>query len=71
MHDKQRSEITGRHAKAFLNMLDEEMALSLAMMADAGEEKLDLVRFLHCEMVPTMAISNKFKRFSGAGHRAL
>ena len=63
MHDERRSESTGRHAKAFLNMVDEEMALSLAMMADAGEEKLDLVRFLDREMVPTMDISYECQRF--------
>ena len=35
----------GAMQKAFLNMVDEDMALSLAMMTDAGEENLELVRF--------------------------
>ena len=44
VHEERRWESTGRHAKAFLNMVDEEMAFSLAMMTDAGEENLELVR---------------------------
>ena len=71
MYDERRLESTGRHAKAFLNMVDEEMALSLAMMTGAGEENLELVRFLDREMVPTMDISCECQAFSGAVHRAL
>ena len=40
IHEERRNEAAGRHAKAFLNMVDEEMMLSLAMMTDAGEDKL-------------------------------
>jgi hypothetical protein len=63
MHDERRSESTGRHAKAFLNMVDEEIALSLAMMTDAGEENLELVRFLDRKKVSTMDISYECQRF--------
>ena len=54
---------TGRHAKAFLNMVDEDMALSLAMMTDAGEENLELVRFLDRDKAPTIDIAHACQRF--------
>ena len=63
MHEERRSEAMGRHAKAFLNMVDEEMMLSLAMMTDAGEDNLELVRFLDCDRVPTMDIADQCQRF--------
>ena len=44
-------------------MDDEEMTLALAMMADAGEENLELVRFLGREMVPTMENAYECQRF--------
>eukprot|EP00974_Lingulodinium_polyedra_P038138 3655895-Lingulodinium_polyedra.AAC.1 len=63
MHEERRNEATGRNAKAFLNLLDEEMILSLAMMSDAGAENLELVRFLDSETLPTTAIAAECQRF--------
>jgi len=63
MHEERRHEKVGRHAKAFLNLVDEEMLISLAMMTDAGEENLDLVRFLDSETLPTTDISAECHRF--------
>ena len=44
-------------------MVDEEMMLSLAMMTDAGEENLELVRFLDAGRVPTCDIASECQRF--------
>ena len=54
---------------AFLNLVDEDiafidnMALSLGMMTDVGEENLELVRFLDREKVPTTDIAHECQRF--------
>ena len=45
--------------KTFLNMVDEEIPVSLAMMTDAGEENLELGRFLDREKVPTIDIAHE------------
>ncbi len=63
MHEERRNEAMGRHAKEFLKMVDEEMMLSLAMMTDAGEENLELVRFLDAGRVPTCDIASECQRF--------
>ena len=63
MHEERRNEAVGRNAKAFLNLLNEEMIISLAMMSDAGEENLELVRFLDNETLPTTEIAAECKRF--------
>ncbi len=63
MHEERRHEETGRHAKHFLNLVDEEMMLSFAMMADAGEENLELVRFLDSENMSTTDIAAECHRF--------
>ena len=63
MHEERRNEAAGKNAKAFLLMVDEEMMLSLAMMADAGEETLELVRFLDSDRVPTTDIAAACQRF--------
>ena len=63
MHEERRTEAAGRHAKAFLNLLDEEAIISLAMMTDAGEENLELVRFLDDETMATTDISAECQRF--------
>ena len=44
-------------------MVDEEMLRSLAMMTDAGEENLELVRFLDADRVPTCDIASECQRF--------
>ena len=55
---------TGRHVKAFLTMVDDDiMVLSLAMMTDAGEENLERVRFLDRKKVPTIDIAHECQRF--------
>ena len=46
-----------------MNMVDEEMALLLAMMTHAGKGNLELVRLLDRETVPTMDISYECQRF--------
>ncbi len=63
MHEERRSEPVGRQAKEFLKLVDEEMLISLAMMSDAGEENLALVRFLDSETLPTTDISAECHRF--------
>ena len=63
MHEERRNEAVGRHAKEFLKNVDEEMMLSLAMMTDAGEENLELVRFLDANVVPTCDIASECLRF--------
>ncbi len=63
MHEERRSEAVGRHCKAFLQRLDEEAMLSLAMMSDAGEENLSLIRFLDSERVDTMELASECVRF--------
>ena len=57
------TKLRGKNAKAFLLMVGEEMMLSLAMMADAGEDTLELVRFLDCGRVPTTDIAAACQRF--------
>ena len=44
-------------------MVEEDIALSLAMMTDVGEENLELVCFLDREKVPTMDIAHECQRF--------
>ena len=46
-----------------LTLVDEDMALSLTMMADAGEDNLELVRFLDREKLGTIGISHECQRF--------
>ena len=63
MHEERRNDAVGRHAKEFLKFVDEEVMLSLAMMSDAGEETLELVRFLDSTRVPTCDIASECQRF--------
>ena len=62
IHEERRSESTGRHAKALLHSVDEDMALSLAMMTDVGEDNSERVRFLDREKVPTVDIAHECQR---------
>jgi hypothetical protein len=43
-------------------MVDEDMALSLAMMTDAGEDNLELVRCLDREHLPTIDVAHESQR---------
>ena len=63
MHEERRAEAIGRHAKAFLKLVSEDMMICLAMMSDAGEENLALVRFLDTEQMNTMDMSAECARF--------
>ena len=63
IHEQRRAEASGRNAKAFLQLVDEESMLSLAMMTDAGEENLALVRYLDSEHVDKMEIAMECHRF--------
>ena len=63
MHEERRNDAVGRRAKEFLKFVDEEVMLSLAMMSDAGEETLELVRFLDSTRVPTCDIASECQRF--------
>ena len=63
LHDERRNAAPGRHSKSFLQLVDEEVALSLGLMADAGEESLALVRFLDSEHCDKSELSAECKRF--------
>ena len=50
IHEERRSTAVGRQAKEFLILAtDEEASLCLAMMSDAGDESIQLVRMLDDE----------------------
>ena len=63
MHEERRNKSVGRNAKAFLNRMDEEMVVSLAMMSDAGDELLQLIRFLDTESHDTARVCVSIKHF--------
>jgi len=63
VHEERRYEASGRHAKAFLSLLDEEMMISLGMMADAGDENMSLIRYLDSEYMDNTEISAECARF--------
>ncbi len=63
IHEERRMEATGRHARMFLEAVDEEMLVALAMMADAGEESIELTRFLDSEHADKTELSEECSRF--------
>ena len=62
-HDERPNEKTGQAAKTFLNLLSEETVLLLGMLADAGEENLQLTRFLDSEHMATPALAKQVAEF--------
>ena len=58
-------------AGLFPAMEDEEVMLSVAMMTDAGEANLELVRFLDADRVPTCEIASECQRFLEKDYGAL
>lgn len=63
LHDERRSEAAGRYAKTFLTLLDEEAMVSLGMMADAGEETIELIRFMDEEQADKCELCIQWRRF--------
>ena len=62
-HDERPSEKVGRAARHFLSLLNEETVLCLGMLADAGEENLQLIRFLDSEHMATPALARHVADF--------
>ena len=63
MHEERRSEPAGRFGKACLSLLDEESMLTLGMLADAGEETLELIRFMDEERADKVELCFVWRRF--------
>ena len=58
IHEERRTQAAGRHAKEFLKLVDEESAICLAMMSDAGDEAIQLVRMLDDEQFDNKELSH-------------
>ena len=59
------------HAQSFLDFLDSERALTLAMLADAGDETDVLVRLLDSERVDPSMFCDAHRWVSGSNSRPL
>lgn len=63
MHEERRHDAAGRFGKAFLRLLDEEAILTLGMLADAGEETVELIRFMDEERADKVELCFHWRRF--------
>lgn len=61
--DERKHKVEGKEAAAFLSAIDEEQCITLGNLADAGEEALDLVRFLDDESFDTSALAPELHHF--------
>lgn len=61
--DERKHAVEGKQAAAFLSEIDEEQCITLGNLADAGEEALDLVRFLDDESFDTSALAPELHHF--------
>ena len=61
--DEKKHTVEGKEAAAMLASIDEEQCITLGNLADAGEEALDLVRFLDDEAFDTSALAPELHHF--------
>ncbi len=60
---KRRGEAEGKHAEAFLLAFDAEACLQLGMVADAGDESIQLTRYCDAEDMDIAILSDEVARF--------
>ena len=63
MHEERRSELAGTLGKACLTLLDEEAMLTLGLLADAGEETVELIRYMDEERADKVELCFAWRRF--------
>ena len=61
--EERRIEPAGKNAKAFLKLIDEEAVVTLGMISDAGDESLQLTRFLDEEAFDKKLLTSEAHRF--------